>query len=382
MIHYKSIIKEKLILNLLVVIMKNNLSIISLLQNLVARAPKQPIDKPELDPDMDHSKKIATTIRLEPSTRRFIEIQAEHLGISFQEFISMTLKSIMTATEEPQSTELELMVQRFFEVFDAHGISVADIPTLLPEGSLCKSDLLTKKDLLDRMDEKLIKHISDLFCVREKWIKGLDVKPTVTPLVTVYKSVEAIACRLAWLNHHYRSIKVYFVVDDKTDLNALSKARTEGDSVDAVNVGVIIEKNQTINGILIRTYEVLDMERWNYEKYRFDLKLLMLFCEKTNIFYSNGIKLPEDIMQKIFSGETFASSIISKLSGFSSYWHPDDLMRNVNENAERVELDDIKYFYNEELNGMDNYETAVREPYRVKNWDDFINGKIELLDRN
>lgn len=352
--------------------MKTNLSLSSLLLNLVSRAPRQPV----IDEEPEDSKKVGTTIRFEPVTRRFIETQADNLGISVQEFVAMTFKAIMKATEEPQATELELMADRFVEAFTRHGIPVADIPTLLPGGTLTRSDLLARKDLLNKLDDATIQQVSTLFTLNPGWLKGVDSNPHKTPFSRWYKNVSGFAHRLAVLNHACRRIKVLFIAEKGLTLEKLLVAKEKGDEVDAIDVGVVIEKEHLVNGVEFRSYEVWESERWNYWRCRHCLKAIMMFCENARISY-DGVLLEEDAISRLFYGNTLAAD---EIRGYRELWYPDQLLWGDDRNLEADELPSIRSFYEESKAGK--YEVVVRQPYLVKDWDEFERGRFELKSEN
>ncbi len=348
--------------------MKTNLSLSSLLLNLVSRAPRQSV----IADEMEESKKVGTTIRFEPATRKFIEAQAEHLGISVQEFVAMTFKAIMLATEEPQATELELMADRFVEAFTKHGIPIADIPAMLPVDAINRADLLSRKDLLNKLDDALIQHVADLFTLSPDWLKGIDSKPHKTPFSRWYKNVSGFARNLALLNHKCRRIRVLLVAEKELTLDDLTEAKEKGDEVDAVDIGVVIEKDYLVNGIEFKSYEVWESERWNYWRCRHCLKSIMMFCEKSRIDY-DGILLEPDTMKQLFYGDAMA---VEEIKLHREIWYPDQLLWDDDRNPELDELNSIKSFYKESK--AEKYEIVVRQPYLVKSWEDFEKGKFEL----
>lgn len=350
--------------------MKQNYSLSTLLYNLINRAPR-----PELqlgrrqDADQD-GKKIATTIRLDPATKEFIETQADHMGISVQEFVSMTLKAIMKSTLEPQANELHLMADRVMEAFAVHGVAVADIPSLLPNGAVQRSDFLNRNDLVNKLDTKLIQHIAELFDLNPEWLRGVQQNSHTFCKHRWYKNVSGFAHWLCVLKRNARRIRVLFVAEDGTSLESLARARVEGDSIASVNIGVVIEKEISINNIGYTSYEVWESERWNYWRCRYCLKAMMMFCEKAGITY-DGILLPPSSFRELFYGNTLAKELITRFE----LWYPDTFLWNDPQNLELIELDTIKSFYLE--SGAERYELAAQRPYLVKDWAEFERGNIE-----
>lgn len=315
----------------------NNLSLSSLLLNLVNRAPKPSRTQ---DDEPKSSKKVGTTIRFDPNTRLFIEEQAEHLGISVQEFVAMTFKAIMAATEEPQATELELMADRFVQAFTIHGVPNADIPALLPEGTITRSDLLTRNNLLDKLDNATIQHVADLFSLNPDWLKGIENNPG-KPGLYWYKNVSEVARHLANLKRTHRRVRVLFVSQKGLTMDMLRAAQKEGDSLPPIEIGLIIEAEGQLNNVAYTSYEFWDSERWNYWRCRYCLKSIMMFCEKSRIAY-DGILLDSHAAKPLFAGTGIPAEA---MKASREFWYPEVLVAEGSTNPELNELPSIKEFY-------------------------------------
>ncbi|MFK5949565.1 MAG: hypothetical protein QM500_12440, partial [Methylococcales bacterium] len=202
--------------------MKNALSITALLVKLLNSAPKpEPVD------NEDDKEKKGTTIRFTKNTLSFIESNAEHLGISAQQFVSMTMTSVKEATVHPQYTELQLMLGRFVSIFSSHGIPVSDIPVIL-DNDISRSDLLSDQYLLNKLDDALINKVATLFSVQPGYLKGLDSTPHKSNYMRWYKNISNVARRLAVLSHENRSIRVLFIAEQGSISNLYSaKNRSE-----------------------------------------------------------------------------------------------------------------------------------------------------------
>jgi hypothetical protein len=335
-----------------------------MLTRLVSLAPSA---QPAIEQSED-DKKVATTIRFDARTRQYIEAQADHFGISVQEFVALTFRAIMVAGSEPQSTEFELMVDRFVEVFSSHGIPMADITRMLPDTTLVNSDFLSKKELLNKLDESIINQVAALFLVRPEWLKGTDNKPVDYHSLRLYKNLHGFARKLALHSKNYRTVSVIFIAEEGLSFEKLLGANKSGDAVPAVNVGVIIEMEAVVNGISYRRYEVGDLERWNYWRCRHHLKALMMFCEKSSLSYS-GVLLSRSQIEQLFYGKVLP---IGVMESFKRTWYPDQFLWEDERNTELFELDDIKKVCTEAK--VEDYATAIQQPYRVQNWSDFAKG--------
>lgn len=345
--------------------MSNNLSIVALLTNLINKAPKTEIT------EFQDKKKIGTTIRFDPTLRHFLEIQSEHLGVSIQEFVSMTLKAVMTATVEPQASELDLMAVRFVAVFRSHGIAVADIPDLLPKDALKRSDILSRELLINKLDSTLLDNVSNLFGINIKWLKGHENKTYPNPS-RWYKNIQSFAYKIALLSHENRDIRVLFIAERGLTYELLKEAREKGDEFLEVNIGVVVEIEKIVNGQSFRCYQVCEHERWNYPKVRYYLKAMMMFCQNAGITY-DGMLYEADHFQQIISNNILIPEVINRNI---TIWHPDQLLWNDSRNLELSELEQIKSFYADQ--GIDKYAFAVKYPWKIKSWEPDMNGHINI----
>jgi len=114
----------------------------------------------------------ATTIRLEPSMRKFCEVKAAKLDISLQAFISQTLKAVIIQTTSPVKFELTLMRERFFEVFKINNITIQEIPLILKDYNITLGKLANEERLLDAYTPALLDFLSNKFNVNQEWLAG------------------------------------------------------------------------------------------------------------------------------------------------------------------------------------------------------------------
>lgn len=245
------------------------------------------------------------TIRFMPDVRNFLDHQADHVGCSIQDLVSMTMTSVMKATENPMASELELMCSRFRQLFQMHEINTFDIPNMIKSGNLTPSQLMDDKALLDALSSDIVNEVSDMFNISVGWVKGADEYLfNYGGHGTVYKSVDSIAYRLARYRINGERPRVFFVLDteSKNVEKQMSDANASGDnSSDELRIGVVIARTKTVGTQTFTVYDVLDSQRWNYPRCRIHLKLLMLFCEKTGTTF-DGISLKSQDYSNLFRG--------------------------------------------------------------------------------
>lgn len=67
---------------------------------------------------------------------------------------------------------VNLIYQRFFQIFEDHGVAVSQIPQLLPQIRL--SDLRSEDALLQALNHEALEQTTQLFGIRRQWLEGVD----------------------------------------------------------------------------------------------------------------------------------------------------------------------------------------------------------------
>lgn len=291
--------------------MKPKISLHKLFLTLLSPISARQYDAPP------EAKIIATTVRLEPDVRRYYEDAANALGISLQSIIKITLTGLMKISQKEVKTELNLMIDRFFELFSAHHIASADIPKFLLPHKVPLSALANNDRLLDLMEPALLEHISALFNVNLKWLKGLSSRSSVLNKQRWYKAPGSLCSYLNELSHNNINPEVIFVSDSSQGKMYDDRKSNNHDA----HVGIIIKiPTKSLSGIAYDKFEMSEFGPWGYEKTRIDLKLVMMFCVRNN-FYLRGIVLNKEDFDNLFHGYSLPITAFEKKL---SYWEPID----------------------------------------------------------
>jgi hypothetical protein len=344
--------------------LKQNLSLTNLLTRLInsPTPPSKAAPEGEQALPVPSDKKMNTTVRLDPTLKAFIDAEAEKLGISLQEFIAMCLKAIMTDTLSPPAGSVNLMLARFFEVFEIHGVGATDIHHLVP--GLNRSDLLEARGLADRLTDEMFEAVADLFMVELEWLKGHGHQPYGYSMHNWYKNLDGFAARLAYLQWHSTHTRVYFCVKEGTSYEALLAAKEEGDRIEPLQMSVVIECERLINKVRCRVYDVWEAQRWNYGPCRLHLKAMMHLCEKARVSY-DGIQVPQAEFTSLCNGSLLAAHVFRA----RAVWYPDQFFWTDERNLERDEIKAVKAFFKEKLPTFANAMRALENPLSVTNWD-------------
>ncbi|WP_432459256.1 hypothetical protein [Agarivorans sp. QJM3NY_25] len=347
---------------------KVKLSLFDILARLGGSAPII-VEPPPSDPN---EKRVTQSVRFPPDVRHWITTQADHLGVSVQDFISLTMKGVMVTTNSPQTDDFDTMVMRFFQLFKAHGVATADIPHFLPEGSISRSGLRDNNKIIDLLDDPVVEHICSIFGVQESWLKGKSDYPYRSR--RFYKNLTAI---LVEITRHKlktgRKVDVLFLTESGVKLDELAQMAKESDGRDSDSyVHVILKLEKRVNGQDIITYQLWDSLPWDYWRSRQHAKALIYFCDKTQNFTS-AYSIEKDKLSDFVSGQ----KLLTNISSHGQHWLLDELVWDDDRNPERWELAEIKKYFSEQ--GGDPYMFAVRYTHKIKNRDEFISGKEPLV---
>lgn len=346
--------------------MKNKLSLAARIYNLISSASSTP----PLSEEERESAPKGITIRFSPEVRKFIEHQAENLQCSVQDVVNITMVSVMRATNEPQSSQLELMCARFRYLFDIHGIATADIPEILSDTQLRRSDLMHNESLVDALNDSVLQHISNIFNVNVEWLKGTSNQVISTGGYNRwYKNVGGVAFHIALYILNNESIRVLFVAqlsDNGTVAERMKHAEEADDNAEnRFPIGVVIERTKAVNGKRVKIFDVLRDERWNYRRCRNHINYLIMFCENTHLRYC-GLALSKTNFSNLFGGVVCPIEAIE--SKPNEAWYPkySPLHYYGDPNADEAFMGEIHYC-----------ERAIKAPHTVKNLEKFRRGDLE-----
>lgn len=336
---------------------KLKLSLFDIFARLAGSAPK---NVPAIDPD-ENPGRPTNTIRFPPDLRAWITAQADHMGISVQDFVSLTMQGIRIATESPETDEYDTMAMRFFSLFKSHDIPSADIPKFLPEGiNIKRSDLRDPNKIIDLLDDKVMNHLADFFNVKRNWLKGLNEYPHESHMF--YKNLPAILGEIIRHKSFECEPKVYFLTKAGIGLKELTSSIDDDKGVNT-HVYVVLEIKKRMGDNMISTYQLWDSLPWDYWRSRYFAKSLLLFCDKAQISrYAYQIQNEE-----LLWGRELLTNIKK-----GNIWHLEELVWDDDRNPELYELPKIKEFFEEQKGNL--FLDAYRYPYKIKNRERFMSG--------
>lgn len=248
----------------------------------------------------------ATTIRPDPEVKKFCEVQAEKMGISFQAFINIVLKGVMLETLSPQKSEITLMQERFFEIFKSHNIPVSHIPILLRDYNISLSILADNNRLLDHYSDKLIEHLSQRFHLSKDWLNGTRNLPSCHKDYW-YKWSASLCRNLMEKKKSKINPTIYLFYDNKNSLDNL--AEHQGSNREFTITLVVQEQvHYDDNQKSYCSYETYRCESWRYEPCRIELKCIILYCYLIGVDV-NFSGVSTNTLEEINSSSTYFAKV-------------------------------------------------------------------------
>lgn len=121
-------------------------------------------------------------IRFRPAVRTFITEVSRNLGISAAELVNTLMEGVMTETLMPERAAVTRIYDRFWQLMDAHRLSVHSVATMLAELNIRLSVLESRERTLDHLTAPVIRQIAAWTGVSSAWLDGTDdrhVRPVV-----------------------------------------------------------------------------------------------------------------------------------------------------------------------------------------------------------
>lgn len=322
------------------------------------------------DSSLTDNQKVGTTIRLEPEVRNFIESQAHVLGVSLHDVISMILKGVMLSTVNPLSIREELLIDRFFEIFHVHGITLEDIPSFFQKEKIKASNLKNRTQLIELIDDETLDKMSSIFSVEKDWLEGVSDNPS-DPLgfqKRWYKNSAILAENIFNVLKNKNEVKLMFLVSDKTTQETLAAAINSKDFFEnPCTILVGLEINHTGYKVPFTSYEIWPGESWDYPATRHFLKCILMFCQEARIPFTE-LSLSRSDFSKVKEGKMLLIEALKKRRGHPEIHFP-KYIQDTTSNPEQHELKSVQKIYQDYR--FSEFIPAICQSYDYKNWKDF-----------
>lgn len=170
-------------------------------------------------------------------------------------------------TGKTKINPVNIVAQRFLQVFHDHGVQAAQIPRLLPKIKL--DDLKSEETLLSALTPEVLDQAAHFFGIRSEWLEGVDDK--IYEYQSCYKQPEVFFELLAGLQNRADSCSLNFPL---RILSATNKLDGTSDSQQLL-APVLVEKIAELGEEPIFRYTIFnDSFNWGYFPTRIQLKAM------------------------------------------------------------------------------------------------------------
>lgn len=233
----------------------------------------------------------------------------------------------------PLDKEVKAMVDRFIQVYEAHGVRITQLPRLVPTHfGLHLADVSSDASLLPKLTVGLATWTCDAFGVKMAWIEGDAAEMYDTP--DFYKNACDFIDLVAAIRKRAGEVKV-------VALKAVAELDSASDGEQPVGI-LLKEPIAELNGDPVYRYHPVYADwNWSYWKSRFEFKSLIRVCWDLDIVPWGYDLSPEEIT-KIGDGKCFPGPVIQKLHGYT--WHPEDYVLKPSESLVAKDIEEVEGF--------------------------------------
>jgi len=199
--------------------------------------------------------------------------------------------------------ELNDLVERFKSIFINHGIEISQIHKFLgPEYGIDLQDLANNQLLLNRLTEKVLSEICELFGVSREWLDG--EKVPIYEDHDFYKRLNKFTDFLLDVCKCHSEVKIYALKPKKKKLSQLKY----GDPIAIIIRGSIGEIGDRT---IYRDYLTTDTWFWSEQRTRLELKALALIAWQFNRRIVKGIDVDRKTISNVLNLKTFVGPLLN-----------------------------------------------------------------------
>jgi hypothetical protein len=240
----------------------------------------------------------------------------------------LTKKTANSTPVEPQqqvksqSSEVYSLVERFVQIYRAHGIERTQIPRFLGEESgLTLADVSTDEKLLNSLNENLLQTTCDRFGVQREWLDGKDVP--IYPYLGHSHDLSSYIDFLLELKKSGAMIQGFAI---KRPGDKLKKPKHIHGDIDRYFIALLFRVEighwgDHSQDSIWKYYPLGDQIYWGYKKTRMQLKAKVLIASMLGIYFKGCVMEAHEI-EGIMDGSIFPGPLMEHRSHVG--WHPDD----------------------------------------------------------
>lgn len=232
--------------------------------------------------------------------------------------------------DDNKPVSVQIVAQRFKQLFTDHGIELSQIPRIFPKVSL--EDLKSDDALLKRLNPELLDEAATLFGVRVEWLEGEDER--IYPYQSCYKQPQ----QFFDLFNSIKYEKLYYPV---RLITSAEKLDFRADGYQPILI-ILAEKIAEIGEKNIYRYYIDTEWSWNHSPCRFQLKAIGY-----QIYKKLGVPMPifkikHDAFEAIAAGQCIPRNFVN--GGFSTDPSLEDFVLYPFESRVSKEYEDIHNF--------------------------------------
>lgn len=276
-------------------------SLTKILHSLLTGGHRQAVSQMKED---EESRKEVTSIRLKPQTRAYLQAQSEALGISVSQLINIIIDGVVSIETSPQESRIDSIYDRLMLVFESHGIAPLDMSRMLSQFGITLSTLKSRDATLDLISPELLAGVTRWFGVNQHWLTAATAEEVYpTRKLSWYKSTENFAATLIERCMKHHKVDIYVI---KNAGVSFEDAELYDDNAHYLGMGILLRYEEKVSDVSFSRYELCEFQRWNYDRCRKDLKLLLSFFEefssKNHSVRIHGCSVNEPIFDRIYQG--------------------------------------------------------------------------------
>lgn len=221
------------------------------------------------------------------------------------------IKAFLDARKWWQSRNKQTVTDRFFLLFESHGIHRNQIPRFIGHG-LTLADVQNSASLMPKLTEPMLHEVCERFAIRREWLDCADER--IYTQHYFYPSIGGFDALLDRL----------IATNSGAQLDGVLIAPLEMDH-SAEALLVVREKSGWIGGSAVYRYHLCGTWAFSYWKARVYLTACIASAWKRKV-YVHGIRAPKDHIQKLASGLVLLPDYEDSLwpPGFRR-WHPEKM---------------------------------------------------------
>ncbi|HIH2745408.1 TPA: hypothetical protein ACYLN4_001088 [Burkholderia lata] len=268
--------------------------------------------------DMEGDKPSRLPVTVRPETRLFLEAQAKLWGGSLASIAGTILDGVAAMEMKGANAALRGTAERLALVIEEHQLSYPGAAEVIRDLGITLGDLYSVEALRDKLTSEVLRAIATRFDLSYDWLAGKSSAMHESASQTWYKCPAKAAESLVALKRQFERIKLIIVTTTDADLKITDDSNS---TQDLPHCFPVIQKERTLpGGEALVTYEIWEEGRWSYQPCRHDLKLVLSFAERADI-YVIGKMLPRDDYRDLYQGHVLAATAFR---AHLSSWHPDD----------------------------------------------------------